>query len=112
MLSVVGLSLGGVVYALIFSGALIYLDNHTDERSRGGVHQVFNFFYLGISALVGNSAAGLVAEKYTIDGIINFKAFWCFPGFISLVTLLLIIFIMKKDSPVLFKMKQTLPEST
>lgn len=94
--SIISLSLGGVVYALFFAGSLIYLDGHTDNKSKGGVHQIYNLFYLGISSLIGNLAAGLIAENFMIGEMINFKIFWAVPGAMSLISVFLVHLFMER----------------
>ncbi|OQY37653.1 MAG: hypothetical protein B6229_08040 [Spirochaetaceae bacterium 4572_7] len=96
IVNLIGISLNGFIYALFYVTATIYLDNFTDETSRGGIHQIFSLVSVGLAGLVGNYIAGIIANNPTATGNINFKFFWIIPTIISVTTLLIVIFFMKK----------------
>lgn len=96
LLTVLGISLHGFVYALFYSAASIYLDNFTDNKSRAGVHQLFSLTYIGIAGFIGNILAGNIAENFQYNGLVNFKIFWFIPGIMSIVTLFVLTLKMRR----------------
>lgn len=97
LLPVIGITAGGFVYAILFSGVLVYLDNETDEKSRSNIHQLYNFITIGICGLAGNFLAGLTADTFKIGGNIDFKIFWGVPSLLTIFSLILLSLLMKKD---------------
>lgn len=89
-LTLLGISLNGFIYALFYAASTIYLDTFTDEKSRGGTHQIFSLITVGLAGLLANLAAGWVAENYKVGELINFKAFWLFPTAASVLALIII----------------------
>lgn len=96
LLTYFGISIHGFIYALFYAGSTIYLDNFTDEKSRGGVHQIHTLIYAGVAGLLGNLLAGIVANSVQIEGEIDFKVFWSIPAITAVVTLLTLGLFMKK----------------
>ncbi len=95
-LTLLGVSLNGFIYALFYAASTIYLDNFTDEKSRGGVHQLFSMITVGASSLFGYLLAGWASDNFRIGELINFKIFWTFPTILSILTLLIITLFMKR----------------
>lgn len=96
LLTYFGISLHGFIYALFYAGSSIYLDNFTDLKSRGSLHQLHTLIYAGVAGFLGNFVAGVIANNASIDGIINFRQFWMVPGIISIGTLLILGLFMKR----------------
>lgn len=95
-LTLVGITIHGFIYAFLYAGSTIYLDNFTDINSRGGVHQLFSLIYVGIAGFLGNLFAGYIAENVMANGNIDFKLFWGIPAVTSTVTLVILILRMKR----------------
>ena len=96
VLTYFGVSLNGFIYSLFYTGALIYLDKFTDEKSRSGVHQIFSLVFVGLSGLLGNLMAGWVADNYLVGNSLDFKVFWIVPTVFSVLTLLIVNLFMKR----------------
>lgn len=95
-LTVLGIFLHGFIFTFFYAAATIYMDNFSDIKSRGGVHQLLTLVQVGLAGLLGNFFAGYMADKFAIDGDINFKIFWMVPVIISLCTLLALAILMKR----------------
>ncbi len=74
------------------------MDSFTDEKSRGGLQQIFNLVFVGVSGLLGNFLAGFIAESFKRGDLIDYKVFWAVPSLLSLFGMFLIILLMRKSS--------------
>lgn len=96
ILTILGISLHGFIYAFFFAAATIYLDKSTNETTRGGMHQLFTLASVGLAGLIGNLAAGFIAQNFQINGNINFRVFWSIPVTMCLISLLTLTFFIKR----------------
>lgn len=81
------ISLHGLTYAFFFISASIYLDQQCSAQTRSGAHQYFSLFVGGVSTLLGNLIAGIIADMVKIDSGLQhaFSQFWIFPLVMSII---------------------------
>lgn len=86
----------GFFYPLFYAPATIYLDNFATSTTRAGIHQIYNLAFAGLAGLFGNFLAGLVAENFTVNNIIDFKVFWLIPGAGTILVFFILLFYIKR----------------
>lgn len=96
-----GLTIGGFIYALLYASGSVFMDSWCDEKSRGGVHQIYNLILAGITGIAGNMCAGYIAETFTVNGNINFNVFWAVPTIIAVINFFAVTLLVKEKKDVI-----------
>lgn len=94
-----GVFLHGLAYTLFYSVSYIYLDRHTNQQVRAGVHQIFRIITAGLGNIVGNFSTGRSSDML---GVLestpeNYKLFWSIPAGIVLIAILSLLFLKTKN---------------
>jgi len=77
-LGLVGISLNGLVFACLYSAILMYIDYHSDAKSRQSLHQLVQLFLGGTSTLIGNLLAGRLGQLVQAGGGTGYRGFWLY----------------------------------
>jgi nucleoside transporter len=90
----------GLSYALFFTTAFLYLDEHCAPDTRASAQLLFAVITGGVGNLVGSLLAGQTGEWFTDpSGEIHFTAFWLVPTVIGVgATLAIAIFFRERDA--------------
>lgn len=89
----------GLAYTFYFTAVYIYIDSHTDNESRTGLHQLFSIVTSGIGALAANLIGGACLDGLVGDaGTGSFRGFWTVPLVLSLVALVLIALLFREEA--------------
>jgi len=77
-LVVFGIGLHGFCYALYFTTAYLYVEQHSTPQTRAGAQQILTIFITGFGTLAGLLSAGCVAQWLTGPGTagIDFRRYW------------------------------------
>lgn len=93
------ISVHGFCVAFVLIASSIYVDNHCDNTTRAGVHQLFNIANFGLGKLVGNLLSGWVADIFSKGDTILFSYFWGVAAGISILLIFNILFFFKESKP-------------
>ena len=89
---ILGLALHGICYDFFFVTGQIYTDAKAGAAIRSAAQGFIAVVTLGLGSLVGNLAAGYVADYVTVDGVQDWTLFWLIPaGFAVAVAVLFAI---------------------
>jgi Nucleoside H+ symporter len=95
--------LHGICYAFFFATVYIFVDEFFPKDVRASAQGLFNVMILGVGALVANSICPmLMQEKFTKDGITNFRELFlvpCYAALAAAAALLLLFHPPKSASP-------------
>lgn len=94
-LALVGVSLNGFIFAWLYTCITMYVDSHTADAERAGVHQILVFVFGGISSLIGNISAGLLNDRSPAGSLAGWQGFWLVPtlGGLAILGLMLVFFV-------------------
>lgn len=97
-----GILCHGIAYTFFFTCVFIYIDSHSDKKSRTGLHQLFNIITAGIVSLLGNLIAGFFADILNIANSPKaYTAYWLIPATISLICFFaMLLFFKEKNLPI------------
>jgi len=101
-LAILGVSLNGFIFAWVYTAITMYIDAHTDGKTRTGVHQLLVFAFSGVSNLLGNLLAGLLNQIFSGDSknLQGWQSFWLVPIILGTLVLgaFLVLFKREKSS--------------
>jgi nucleoside transporter len=89
--------LHGVCYDFFFVTGQIYTDNKAGEKYRSSAQGLIAIATYGIGMGIGSWVAGMVADKYTIDGIKDWQSIWMVPAGIAAIVLILFVLFFKDN---------------
>ena len=94
----VAIILHGVCYDFFFVTGQIYTDNKAGARIKSSAQGLITLATYGIGMGIGSKLAGLVADRYTVDGAKQWLNIWMVPAGIAAVVLVvfLLLFTDKK----------------
>ena len=85
----IGLLLHGICYDFFFVTGQIYVDREADPRLRGSAQGFIAFVTLGIGSFIGAEFSGLMQQRVTVDGVINWQSFWLVPAIFAAIVMVL-----------------------
>ena len=91
-----GIILHGICYDFFFVTGQIYTDEKAGPRIRSSAQGMITLATYGVGMLIGFWFAGLIAERYAIDGGHNWKNIWLVPAGIAMLVLLIFLTLFKE----------------
>jgi nucleoside transporter len=91
-----GIILHGICYDFFFVTGQIYTDQRAGDRIRSSAQGMITLATYGVGMFVGFWVAGMVAEKYAVDGGHDWKSVWIVPAIIAAAVLLLFALLFKE----------------
>ncbi len=97
------LVLSMIVYGMAFdffniSGSL-YVDREADESIRASAQGLFMIMTNGIGAFIGGTASGWVVDRFTTDGVKDWRSIWFAFAAYALVLAVIFPFVFSKSEP-------------
>lgn len=97
------LVLSMIVYGMAFdffniSGSL-YVDREADESIRASAQGLFMIMTNGIGAFIGGTASGWVVDRFTTDGVKDWRSIWLTFAAYALVLAVVFPFVFSKPEP-------------
>jgi nucleoside transporter len=90
--------LHGLCFDFFFVTGQIYTDAKAGEKIKSQAQGLISLATYGIGMYIGSILAGIVTEKYTVDGIKDWGAIWMVPAGIAAVVLLLFVLFFKDNT--------------
>jgi nucleoside transporter len=90
--------LHGLCFDFFFVTGQIYTDAKAGEKIKSQAQGLISLATYGIGMYIGSILAGIVTEKYTIDGVKDWGAIWMVPAGIAAVVLLLFVLFFKDNT--------------
>lgn len=84
------LALNGFVFAFFYAVVTVYVDEHTDPVTRGGVHQLLGLVFFGTSSVVGSLLTGLCLDAFHSATGVDYRGFWTVPAVVGVATFILV----------------------
>lgn len=94
---ILGIALHGICYDFFFVSGQIYTDERAGENIRSSAQGMITLATYGVGMLIGFWVAGQITEKFTINGVADWKMIWLIPAGIAAAVLLL-FFTLFKDA--------------
>jgi len=94
-----GVFLHGICYDFFFATGQIYTDLKAPMGVKSAAQGLITFATYGVGLTVGSQFSGLVAEGYTVDGIINWAGLWLVPAVIAAVLLVAFLVLFRDRKP-------------
>jgi MFS family permease len=91
-LVIIGVALHGFCFDFFFAAGFIHVDNEAPKDIRASGQALFSFLTYGVGMWIGNMLAGRLKERFTIDGVVDWRSFWLVPS--AGVMLALLIFVL------------------
>lgn len=96
----IAILLHGLCFDFFFVTGMIYTDSKADKKIKSQAQGLISFATYGVGMYIGSILAGIVTEKYTVNGVKDWGSIWVIPSMISAVVLLLfILFFNEKKAP-------------
>lgn len=92
-----GVLLHGICYDFFFATGQIYTDQKAHAGIRSAAQGLITFATYGIGLTFGSWFSGWVAQRYTINEVIDWRGMWLVPAMIALVILLIFIFLFREN---------------
>lgn len=89
--------LHGVCYDFFFVTGQIYTDSKAGEKYRSSAQGLITIATYGIGMGIGSWIAGIVADKYTVNGIKDWTSIWMVPAAIAALVLVLFVLFFKDN---------------
>lgn len=96
-LFIIGIALHGLCYDFFFVAGQIYTDSKADEKFQSSAQGLITLATYGIGMLIGYWAAGLIADYYTINDMIEWEMVWLIPAGFSIAVFILYLFTFKEE---------------
>ncbi len=90
--------LHGLCFDFFFVSGMIYTDAKAGPKIKSQAQGLISLATYGIGMYIGSILAGLVTEKYTVNGVKDWGAIWLVPALISAVVLVLFIVFFKDNT--------------
>lgn len=93
----VGIILHGICYDFFFVSGQIFTDNKAGEKIRSAAQGLITLATYGVGMLIGFKVAGMVVEKYVIDGGHDWQSIWLIPAGFAVVVMILFMLTFKNE---------------
>lgn len=94
----VAILLHGLCFDFFFVSGMIYTDAKAGEKIKSQAQGLISLATYGIGMYIGSVLAGIVTERYTLDGVKNWGAIWMVPAGIAAVVLVLFLLFFKDNT--------------
>ncbi len=84
--------LHGVCYAFFFATVYIFVDEFLPKDVRSSTQGIFNLMILGVGPLVANSLGPYLFERFTEDGVTNYRGLFLIPCATALAAAVILAF--------------------
>ena len=88
---ILGVALHGVCFGCFIFVAFMIVDEETTGDVRASAQSLFNLVIIGIGIIVGSLVAGEVAERATVNGVMNYRTLFSFPMWTAVVCLVILL---------------------
>lgn len=90
--------LHGLCFDFFFVTGMIYTDAKAGPKIKSQAQGLISLATYGIGMYIGSILAGLITEKYTVNGVKDWASIWLVPAAISAVVLVLFILFFKDNT--------------
>lgn len=90
-----GIILHGICYDFFFVTGQIYVEKEASPQIRGQAQGFLVLITQGIGMLIGNQVIGFLKDKYTVDGVTDWRTFWFIPAGFAALVLVVFVFAFK-----------------
>ncbi|MES2794668.1 MAG: MFS transporter [Bacteroidota bacterium] len=90
--------LHGLCFDFFFVTGQIYTDAKAGEKIKSQAQGLISLATYGIGMYIGSVLAGIVTEKYTLEGVKDWGAIWMVPAGIAAVVLVLFVLFFKDNT--------------
>ena len=94
-----GIILHGICYDFFFVTGQIYVEKAASPSIRGQAQGFLVFITQGIGMLIGNQVMGPLKDKFTKDGVTDYRAFWFIPAAFAAAVLVLFVLTFRNKQP-------------
>ncbi len=84
----IGIALHGICYDFFFVTGFIYVDKKAPQAIRASAQGFLTLVTLGIGGFIGTWLAGLTADAFANDGVVDWKSFWLVPAAAAVVVMI------------------------
>ena len=85
----IGIALHGICYDFFFVTGYIYVDKKAPQGIRASAQGFLTLVTLGIGGFIGTWLAGLTADYFSADGVVDWQKFWLVPAAAAAVVMVL-----------------------
>jgi nucleoside transporter len=86
---IIGIALHGVCYDFFFVSGQIYTDSKAGVANKAAAQGLITLATYGVGMLIGFWAAGLIDDRYAVDGMHDWKSIWLYPAAFAAVIFVL-----------------------
>lgn len=97
LLLIVGIALHGICYDFFFVSGQIYTNSKASEKTQSSAQGLITLATYGVGMLIGFWVAGLITDKYLIDGAHAWPDIWIFPAGFAFVVFVLFLLTFKSE---------------
>lgn len=86
-LVIIGIALHGVCFDFFFAAGFIHVDNEAPRDIRASGQALFSFLTYGVGMWLGSLLCGVVKQRFTLVGMVDWSLFWLVPSVGVLISL-------------------------
>lgn len=90
--------LHGLCFDFFFVSGMIYTDAKAGEKIKSQAQGLISLATYGIGMFIGSLLAGIITEKYTVNGVKDWGSIWMVPAGIAAVVLVLFVLFFKDNT--------------
>jgi len=94
---ILGIVLHGICYDFFFVTGQIYTNFKAGEKIKSAAQGLITLATYGVGMLIGFSLAGIISDKYTVDGVHHWQNIWLIPAAIAAAVLVLFLLSFKDE---------------
>jgi MFS family permease len=94
---ILGIVLHGICYDFFFVTGQIYTNYKAGEKIKSAAQGLITLATYGVGMLIGFSLAGIISDKYVLNGAHDWFHIWAIPAGIALVILIVFAFAFKDE---------------
>jgi nucleoside transporter len=96
---ILGIVLHGICYDFFFVTGQIYTNHKAGEKIKSAAQGLITLATYGVGMMIGFTLAGMISDKYLLEGVHDWKSIWLIPAGIALAVLVL-FFVSFKDEKI------------
>ena len=94
---ILGIVLHGICYDFFFVTGQIYTNHKAGEKIKSAAQGLITLATYGIGMMIGFTLAGMISDKYTVDGVHAWFNIWIIPAAIAAAVLVLFLVSFKDE---------------